>query len=121
MLPGIDGAIGSGGAQEAFGGARNGGGELGIVRTALYHRLLFDEGLIFPVEEEPHLDRHRAVYAKPSFTHRSAHKITYFSSCIGVQPKRPFDAIGRLGVGLCRLETPVGKPGVHHVRGEKAR
>ena len=87
----------------------------------MYHRLPLDKGLIFRIEEEPHLDRDRTVYADPSFIYRRTYKIPYFSSCIGVQPKRPFDAIGRLGVGFCRLETPVGKPGVRHVRGEKAR
>lgn len=120
-LASINGAIGSGGAEEAFSGAHNGGGELGIVRTALYHRLPLDEGLVFPIEIEPHLDRDRAAYAEPSFVYRRMYKITYFSSRIRVQPKGPFHAIGPLGVGFCRPETPVCKPNIRHVRGEKAR
>ena len=65
--PNVDGAIGSGRTEEVPGDVSNGRGEIGIVGSPLDDRLLLDEGLILPVEIEPHLDRDRAMRVKPPF------------------------------------------------------
>ena len=84
MLPGIDGAIGSRRTEEAFCGARDCGGKFGIVWTALYHRLPFDECLVFAIQIKPRLDGDRTVYAKPLFIYRRTDKIPDFSPGVGV-------------------------------------
>ena len=63
-LSSVYGAVGARSAQETLGKARDGRGEIAVVRTTLDDRLPLDERLIFPVQVEPRLDRDGTVDAE---------------------------------------------------------
>ena len=69
----------------------------------------------------PGLDRDRTVYADLLFIDQRVDKIAHLSSGIRVQSECPLDAVGRGGIPFRRLETPVCKPGIRHMCGEKPR
>src|ERR1700748_2759153 len=114
--PEVDGMVSSRWAEESLCGACDDCGELGIVRTALNHRLPFDKGLILPVQIKTRLDCYRAVCAKPLLITRRVRKVAHSSPGIGIQPECPFDSISR-GAAVCGgLETPLAEPDLRHVQ-----
>jgi hypothetical protein len=121
MLRGVEGAICPRRSEEILCDAHDRHHEVGIVWAALNGRLFFDEGLVLVVQVQPRLDRDWAVSAKPPLRGQRVCKVAHFTSGIRVQSECPLDAVARGGIPFCRLETPVGEPGLSHVRREEAR
>jgi len=120
-LPRIDRAVGSGRPEEISCSARDRRGEIRIVEPSLDQRLLFDEGLILPIEIEPRLDGNRTVYAEPPILGHRVPKTAYLPSGIWVQFEAPLDSISRDLTAGRRLKPPFGEAGLCHMECQIAR
>src|SRR5207247_1842075 len=86
------------GTEEISRGAGDCRGEIGIVSPPLDDRLLFDQGLIFPVQIEPRFDRDRTIPAEGAVGRPRGSEATHFAPGIRVQFEAPAD-----GAIACRF------------------